>query len=246
MSPGAFLLCEGFTFNVMIGWIKLHRKFIEWEWFTVGEMVKLFIFLILSANNKDGSFQGYEVKRGQLITGINSLSHKTKLSVQTLRTCLKKLEKTGEINIQTTNKFSIITICKYNDYQPEEKLTNKQLTNEQQTTNKQLTTNKNDKNNKEYIYNEFYDSEIEKSNNDTSYKLFVDTLFGRVNSEPVYEFSLKLKHQISYDRFKSLLQVSKDTNKPLLSTLRAFENKKGKYTSLYLSLNTWLKNDFKK
>ena len=57
---------------------------------------------------------------------------------------------------------------------------------------------------------------------------------------------LTLKHQISYDRFKSLLQVSKETNKPLLSTLRAFENKKGKYTSLYLSLNTWLKNDFKK
>ena len=134
----------------MTGWIKLHRKFIQWEWFTVDEMVKLFIYLLLSANHEDGNFQGTIVKRGQLITGLNKLSFNTGISIQTLRTCLKRLEKTSEINIQSTNKYSIITICNYDTYQSDQQTTNKQpntrLTNNQQTTNKQLTTNNNDKN----------------------------------------------------------------------------------------------------
>jgi hypothetical protein len=144
----------------MTGWIKLHRKFLQWEWFTVDEMVKLFIYLLLSANHEDGNFQGVEVKRGQVITGLNKLSFNTGISIQTLRTCLKRLEKTSEINIQSTNKFSIITICNYDTYQSDQQATNKQpnkpLTSNQQATNKQLTTNKNDNN----IENENNDKNI--------------------------------------------------------------------------------------
>lgn len=152
----------------MTGWIKLHRKFLQWEWFTVDEMVKLFIYLLLSANHEDGNFQGVEVKRGQVITGLNKLSFNTGISIQTLRTCLKRLEKTSEINIQSTNKFSIITICNYDTYQSDQQATNKQpnkpLTSNQQATNKQLTTNKND-NNKENEKNDnkILLSDLEKS-----------------------------------------------------------------------------------
>lgn len=160
----------------MEGWIKLHRKFTEWEWFNISEMVHLFIFLLLNANHEDNFWQGNLVKRGQYLTGINSLSNKTKISIQTLRTCLKRLEKTREINIQSTNKFSIITICNYDSYQNDKNTTNKQankqLTNNQQATNKQLTTNKNDNNEKnenndknillKNITSEFFNTEKEK------------------------------------------------------------------------------------
>jgi hypothetical protein len=159
------------AFYIMTGWIKLHRKFLQWEWFTVDEMVKLFIYLLLSANHEDGNFQGVEVKRGQVITGLNKLSFNTGISIQTLRTCLKRLEKTSEINIQSTNKFSIITICNYDTYQSDQQATNKQpnkpLTSNQQATNKQLTTNKNDnnienENNEKKIKNTLL-SDLEKS-----------------------------------------------------------------------------------
>ena len=134
----------------MEGWTKLHRKFLDWEWFTIDGMVRLFIYLILSANHKDGEWRGIKVKRGQVITGINSIHEKTNISKQSIRTCLMRLEKTGEINKQSTNKYSIITICKYEDYQIKEDITNKpannQLTSNQQSTNKQLTTNKNEEN----------------------------------------------------------------------------------------------------
>jgi hypothetical protein len=59
--------------------------------------------------------------------------------------------------MQTTNKFTRITICKYDSYQTENEDTNTKVTNKQQTTNTQLTTNKNVKNNKEIILDSWID-----------------------------------------------------------------------------------------
>ena len=123
------------------GWIKIYRKFSEWEWFNISEMVHLFIYLLINANHQDGEWRGVMIKRGQILTGLNSLNQSTKISIQTLRTCLKRLEKTREINIQVTNKYSIITICKYDDYQMDQQATNKQP-NKQLTFNQQATNNK--------------------------------------------------------------------------------------------------------
>ena len=149
----------------MTGWIRIHRKFLDWEWFNKSEAVHLFIYLVLKANHKDGQWQGIDVKRGQFVTSFGKISSDTGISLQTIRTLLKKFEKTNEINIQTTNKFTIVTICKYECYQQENEQTNTQLTNKQQTTNNQLTTNKNDNNNKEILFNDFwklYDKQVDR------------------------------------------------------------------------------------
>ena len=139
----------------MEGWIKIHRKFLDWQWFKKPEAVQLFIYMLLKANHKDGNWQGHEIKKGQFITSAQTISNDTKLSLQVVRTLLKKFELTNEIIVKSTNKFTMLTICKYECYQDESNTINKQLTNKQQTTNKQLTTNKNEKNNKENIYREF-------------------------------------------------------------------------------------------
>ena len=139
----------------MEGWIKIHRKFLDWQWFKKPEAVQLFIYMLLKANHKGGNWQGHEIKKGQFITSAQTISNDTKLSLQVVRTLLKKFELTNEIIVKSTNKFTMLTICKYECYQDESNMTNKQLTNKQQTTNKQLTTNKNEKNNKENIYREF-------------------------------------------------------------------------------------------
>ena len=155
------------------GWIKIHRIFTEWEWYHDPFMVHLFLHLVITANSKDGHWRGISVKKGQLITGRKELSYRTGLQEQTIRTCLSKLKMTNEITIEATNKYSIITINKYDLYQshyqgnsdetdssasPKDGLNepstlpffsqpdNQQLTNNQPTTNQQLTTNKNEKN----------------------------------------------------------------------------------------------------
>lgn len=131
-------------------WIKLYRKFEEWEWFADSDMVKLFIFLLIRANYEEKSWRGLVIKRGQIATSLLSLSRECNMSIQVIRTCLHKLKKTGEATCNSTNKFTIITLCNYDNYQSEKEdsntPTNKRTTNEQQTNNKQSTTTKEYKN----------------------------------------------------------------------------------------------------
>jgi DNA-binding transcriptional MerR regulator len=129
----------------MSGWIKIHRKFLDWEWFNKSEAVHLFLYMVIKANHKDNKWQGNDVKRGQFISSLGNISSATGITIQQIRTILKKLEKTNEIIVKSTSQFTIVTICKYECYQDEEEATNKPITNNQQTTNKQSTTNKNDK-----------------------------------------------------------------------------------------------------
>lgn len=134
------------------GYIKLFRQIIEWEWYQDNNTKSLFIHLLLKANFIDKNWKGIDIKRGQVLTGLKSLSKQTGLSVQSLRTSIKRLKSTHEVTVQATNKYSIITICNYNDYnelnETANNLANNQSTNNQQATNKQLTTTKNIKNDK--------------------------------------------------------------------------------------------------
>jgi hypothetical protein len=138
------------------GWIKLHRSISAWGWKHIPEMVALWIDLLISANHEEAIWEGMTIKRGQVITGRIKLSQNTGLSQQTIRTCLERLKSTNEIEIESTNRFSIITICKYEDYQLNEneinqqniEASNKQLTSNQPAINQQLTTNKKNKKNK--------------------------------------------------------------------------------------------------
>ena len=101
----------------MEGWIKIHHNFLEWEWFHEEGMVRLFINLLLRANFHPKKWKGVDIRRGQLVTGRHQLSLDTGLSEQTIRTCLKRLEQTGEITLNATNKFTVITVSNYDIYQ---------------------------------------------------------------------------------------------------------------------------------
>jgi len=105
------------------GHIKLFGKFRHWGWYTDSKAVHLFVHLLLSANYEDGYFLGTHIKRGQLATSIESLSRATGLTTKEVRLRLKNFEKTGEIGKQAGNRFTVITICKYDSYQanPKEK-----------------------------------------------------------------------------------------------------------------------------
>lgn len=150
----------------MEGWIKLHRKLLEWEWYRDNNVKIVFLHLLLIANHTEQKWQGRTISRGQKITSIEHLAKETNLSVMQVRTALKKLKSTNEITIETTNKNTLITIEKYNDYQvvneennkENNEQDNKRITNKQQTNNKQITTNKNDKNNKNiylFLFNKY-------------------------------------------------------------------------------------------
>lgn len=122
---------------MMEGWIKMHRRVVDWEWYTDSKMVHLLLHFVVTANRKSKIWKGVEIKRGQTVIGLHSLSERTGISVQSLRTCLSRLKSGGEIKITPTNKYTIITVCNYEKYQSV-KVVDQQAINNQSTTNKKL------------------------------------------------------------------------------------------------------------
>lgn len=96
----------------MQGWVKLHRKIIDWEWYTDSGTLHLYLHLLFKANFEPKKWQGITINRGQFITSIDKLAAELPLSVRQIRTRLDKLKSTNELTIKTTSKYSIITITK--------------------------------------------------------------------------------------------------------------------------------------
>lgn len=124
------------------GWIKLHRKIIDWGWYRSPKHVAVFLDLLLHANYEDGHYMGVPIKTGSLTTSYGKISERTGVSLQSVRTILRGLNSTGDITIKTSNKFTMISITNWHLYQGDNTATNNQLTINQQSTNNQLTTSK--------------------------------------------------------------------------------------------------------
>ncbi len=119
------------------GYIKLHRKMTDWEWYRDPNTFRVFVHLLLSAQYKETEFRGHTIKPGQVVCGRKQLAEELGVGEQTIRTALNRLKSTNEITIKVTNKFSIITIEKWAKYQCLGAEANQQ-TNQQ--PNQQLTS----------------------------------------------------------------------------------------------------------
>ena len=123
----------------MEGYIQIHRKILEWEWFDDHNTFRLFMYLLLKANHKQRKYKGTTIKAGELVTGLSVLTQQTGLSVQQIRTSIKRLKSTNEITSVSTSQGTKIQVVNYLKYQ----LLTSELTNQQQTNNKRTTTNNN-------------------------------------------------------------------------------------------------------
>lgn len=175
-------------------WISLHRKFLNWQWYKNINVKILFLHLLLKANYKENNWQDIVIKRGQLITSVKNLSEETGLTEQQTRTALSKLKSTHEITIETTSKYSLVSIVKYDLYQSNNKKTTSTLTNDttinQQTNNKQITTN--NKENKEnnifsYFINKYNALESKRFNDKMRFlrEIKQDEKYTQLNEEDV-------------------------------------------------------------
>ena len=141
------------------GFVKLHRKMIEWGWYSDCVVKDVFLHILMTATFTGGQFQGYDLKPGQAVVGRKRMALDLGFSEQQIRTALKKLESTGEITTFATNKFTIVTVENWAFYQCEDEPSNQRITNEQPTNNQQITNEqphlknvKNVKNDKKDIY----------------------------------------------------------------------------------------------
>lgn len=142
------------------GWIKLYRQLLEKPiWLESSPEQKVILITLLSMANheeKEWEWQGvpYKAKPGQFVTSLPSIAKKCGkgVSLQNVRTALKRFEKYDFLTDESTKQNRLITIVNWGFYQSDKKegnsQINSQLTDDQQTPNSQLTANKNVKNDK--------------------------------------------------------------------------------------------------
>jgi len=128
------------------GYIKVWRKLEGSGLLQMPNTLALFMFLLMNAMYKDckvGTTTGVvELKRGEYISGRKKLAADLNQSEREIRTSLSRLTELGIIDQQTTGRYSVYAIVKYNEYQDSDQqttstTTNKRPTNDQQTTTKE-------------------------------------------------------------------------------------------------------------
>lgn len=130
-------------------YIKIFRKMLSWEWYGDTNTFRVFMHILLRANYEPSRYRGVEIPAGACVFGYNAWAKQLGLSVQQVRTAIDHLKATNEITMQSTNRFSVVTLVKWEFWQIEEgratsKTTHK-ATSDQQATNKQPTTSKESK-----------------------------------------------------------------------------------------------------
>lgn len=149
----------------MAGWIKLHRSLLKSAVFDDPQLLKLWLWCLLKATHTPRETviekQLVKLEPGQFPTGRFKLEEefnrgtpkRKRVSAITLWRWLKKLEEWQMLNIKPHPKFSIVTICSWNEYQQDEQQVNNRRTTDEQQVNTDKNV-KNDKNGKK-VYGEF-------------------------------------------------------------------------------------------
>ena len=124
------------------GYVKLHRKMFEWEWWDDINTFRLFVTILLMANWKPKKWRGRVIPRGSLWTSLPALAAKSGLTYQQTRTSYFKLISTNEITDEVTSLGRLVTVVNYDVYQSEVETSTNEITDEtaddQQTTNQRV------------------------------------------------------------------------------------------------------------
>ena len=153
-----------------MSFIKLDRKLLTWEWKDDPNMVALWIEILLQANYYDSKWHGEVYEKGSFPTSLEKLSKATGLTVNQVRTCLKKLNSTHEITSKSTshgtkiivNKWALFQCLDDEDNTPNHKPHHKQITSKSQHYKKEKKERK-----EEYIsYDPSLNKEMSKEQED--------------------------------------------------------------------------------
>ena len=135
----------------MSSYIKLNRNTIDWTWFKNGNILKVWIYLLINAYYKPGSHQGVRIERGQLATTYSEISDATDMTYDQIRTAIKCLKRSGSVTITRCSKFLVISINNYDDYQGQTQSNPNQIPITSQSQGNIQYNNKNLKERKESI-----------------------------------------------------------------------------------------------
>ncbi len=199
----------------MQGWVKLHRSRLDWEWYGDPNIRGVFTHCLLKSNFEPKKWHGISVPAGSFITSIGNLAGEIGISTQNVRTALAKLKSTNNLTIKTTNKYTVISIINWDDYQSANEQTNKQSTNNQQTTNNSVRI-------KEYK-NDTLVVKTTKGEPNTQIQFIVDTFESLLGFKPTDKKPRFEAHNLMIQIKATYKELGKDpTEESLEKHIRAY------------------------
>lgn len=155
----------------MEGWIKIHRKMLDNPIICKdSDYLSVWIYLLLNATHKEipALFKKEKIilQPGQLLTGRKSISKQLKISESKIYRIINDFKSEQQIEQQTSNQNSLITILNWNKYQESEQQ------NKQQMNNKRTTSEHKQECNNIYLYlfNK-YSEQIKKENENKKFQI---------------------------------------------------------------------------
>jgi hypothetical protein len=252
----------------MEGYIKVYRKVMCNPLWYDPDLFRLWMYCLMKASHKERKIliekQEVILNSGQFVTGRFSLQQefnqgiplRKQIKDTTLWGWLKKLESMGNIDIKSSNKYSVISIVNWSEYQESlttepQQIDNSLTTNSQQIDNRlttepqQIDTNKNVKN-VENVENVENGKNVKKnkyadlvSMTEDEYQKLVDENGEVLTLKMIevldnYKGSSGRKYKSDY---RAILSWVKD--KVIKETLTKKENKQNRIPAAYQGLQDW-------
>jgi hypothetical protein len=214
--------------NDMDGWISLHRKLLEKGFARKTNYLSIWVYLLLKANHKDMEIiwnnEPRIIKRGECIISQKGISEYFRISIKQVFDILNFFKKENQIEKQSTNLFTYISIVNYDLYQSFENQIEKPSKSQVKPKEKPSKTNNNDNND---------NNEINKEIRAHKLQIFISEKYPSIS---------KMKSQLTYEEAERLAtEFDKEIIKEILD---AMENKIGlekHYKSVNLTIRSWIK-----
>lgn len=139
----------------MEGYIKVYRKVMCNPVWQDPDLFRLWMYCLMKASHKERKVlvdkQEVQLEPGQFVTGRFSLHQEFNQGIPprkqtkdtTLWSWLKKLENMGNLDIKSFNKYSVISILQWAEYQETLTTESQQIDSKVTTESQQIDTNKN-------------------------------------------------------------------------------------------------------
>ncbi|HHH7687498.1 TPA: DNA replication protein [Escherichia coli] len=103
------------------GFALLHRKIMDVPFYKDAEAAHLWVHLLMRANHEQ-TLVSTDVgdvicERGEFITGRNTLAMETGLTADRVKSLLRKFQNLGMITTKSNNRFTVLKVVKYDEYQ---------------------------------------------------------------------------------------------------------------------------------
>ena len=218
----------------MNGWIKLHKKLLKNPIFLHPNILQLFLYCLLSANYEEKRILWNDkeqiIPRGSFITGRKRLAEDTKQAETTIYRNLKILSNLGMISLKTNNRFTLIEVVNYCNYQVSDSESEQQMDNKRTTDGQQVDTTKKLKNIKNKELKHMCDSpDLYSPDFETFWKAYPNNK-NKKGAYKTYQAALKGDSRINKATPEQLLRSAK----------RYAEEVKGKDPQYVLHATTFL------